>query len=279
MSWLRRLERQLQPYAIPNLTQILVAGQVLVFVVSLVKPEIIEAMWLRPKSVIEGEWWRLLAFPFIPSLSLIFWIFQVIFMLLMGAALDAHWGSLRYNLFFLTGYLSSIALACLLGFFAPDGAVATNEFLYTSIFLAFAYLYPDFEILVLFILPVKVKWLALLTLIGYFITLLAGLATFASGGWLLCAMVLASNLNLLLFFGRDIAQRLRSRNLRMLRRFEQLSQANKVRHVCAVCGATDLSNPEREFRYCTECDGTPAYCDLHLAGHKHRVSISSEQRE
>lgn len=273
MSWLRRLERRLQPFAIPNLTQFLIAGQVAVFFTSLIKPEMQEAMLLKPSAVWEGEWLRLILFPFIPSFSLIFWIFELMLLHLMGNALEATWGRLRYNLFFFIGYFSAIGFAALLGFFAPDDIVAENMFLYGSIFLAFAYLFPDFEMLLFFILPVKVKWLALLMLIGYAVTFLGGLATFQLGGWLICVMILASNLNLLLFFGRDMVQRLQSRNRRMLRRFQDISRAKTARHTCAVCGATDLTNPERDFRYCTQCEGTPAYCDQHLAGHQHREKV------
>jgi ribosomal protein L37AE/L43A len=100
---------------------------------------------------------------------------------------------------------------------------------------------------------------------------LHGLATFTNTGWLTCVLIAAATLNLFVFLGRDIASRIRSRNARMLRRFQEVQQKQVPRHTCCVCGVTNLSNPEREFRYCTQCDGAPAYCDLHLKDHVHRT--------
>jgi membrane associated rhomboid family serine protease len=270
MNWLRRLERRLAPLAIPNLTQFLIAGQVVLFFATWLKPELAELLVLRPKAVVEGEWWRLLTFVFVPSFSLIFWLLEMYFLHLIGTALEGTWGALRYNVFVLISYLATIAVAVCLGGMMPMVFVMPNSWIYGSLFLAFAYLFPEFEILVLFVLPVKMKWLGLLGVIGNVLMFLGGLTTFPQGGWLVCAMILAGNLNLLIFFGRDIVQHMRSGNRRMARRFEQASQANTARHVCIVCGATERTHPDREFRYCPKCAGTPAYCSEHLAGHEHR---------
>jgi hypothetical protein len=194
----------------------------------------------------------------------------------MGTALEQTWGTVRYNSFVLVGYLSSIAFAALLGVFAPEQAVASNAFFYGSIFLAFAYLYPDYELLVMFIIPVKVKWLAVITLIGYVMTIGQGFATFSEGGWLQWVMIVASNLNISLFLGRDIADTLRRRSNRLMRKVESQGRDRTARHTCIICGATDLTHPDREFRYCTQCQGTPAYCDQHLAGHQHLTAVAAE---
>jgi hypothetical protein len=273
MSWLRRLERHFQPLAIPNLTVWLIGGQLIVFFLSFAEPAIYDAMLLAPKKVVEGEWWRLLAFPFIPTFGGILWLFALMFFYTMGSALEMTWGTTRYNLFVLIGYLSSIAFAALVGVFAPEDVVATNAFLYGSIFLAFAYLFPEYELLVFFIIPVKVKWLALLQLFGYLTTIGLGAATFWQGGWLLWVMLFASHLNISLFLGRDIADTLRRRGSRVLRRIEHQQQREGARHTCIACGATDLTHPDRDFRYCPQCQGTPAYCNLHLAGHEHLTMI------
>lgn len=279
MNWLRRLERRLAPFAIPNLTQILIAGQVVVFLLMIAKPDIVALLEMRPSAVLQGEAWRLFTFLFVPgvgdptsTLTILFFIMGMIFLHLMGGALESNWGAVRYNVFILVGYLASIGSAVLAGAVLNGEQVATNLYLYGSIFLAFAYLYPDYQILIFFILPVKVKWIALLTVAAYVLSFLGGLLTFRQGGWLDCVLILSANLNLFLFFGRDMAQRIRSGNRRMARRFEQVSQVNTARHVCIVCGATELTHPDREFRYCTQCEGTPAYCNEHLAGHQHRTA-------
>jgi hypothetical protein len=288
MSWLRRLERKLQPLTIPNLTVILIAGMVAVYLVSVVNPAIGDLLVLRPKLVLEGQVWRLLTFLFIPGIgggldpiSILFFVLYLMFLHLMGSALESTWGTFRYNVFVLISYLASIGASTLVGAVMGDmgaDATATNLFLYESIFLAFAWLFPDFEILLFFFLPVKVKWLGLLTVVVLFFQFLSGLSTFTQGGWLTCVLVLAANLNLSLFLGRDVANHLRRRNARMLRRFVDASQKPAARHTCIVCGATDMSHPEREFRYCTDCQGTPAYCDQHLAGHQHLTTVTSANK-
>lgn len=283
MSWLRRLERQLQPLAIPNLTIVLIVGMTAAYLVSVFNPEIGALMEFRPKAVLQGEIWRLVTFLFIPGIggginpvSLLFFVLYMMFLHLMGSALESTWGTVRYNVFVWISYLSSIFASVLAGAVFGEDAAGTNLFLYESIFLAFAWLFPDFEIMLFFILPVKVKWLALLAVVQLSIQFLAGLATFTSTGWLDCVLILASTVNLSIFLGRDIANHLRNRNQRMLRSFSEANRKPTARHTCIVCGATDLTHPDREFRYCTQCQGTPAYCDQHLAGHQHLTAVATE---
>ena len=41
------------------------------------------------------------------------------------------------------------------------------------------------------------------------------------------------------------------------------------RHKCTVCGRTDVTNPELEFRYCSKCKGYYCYCMDHINNHVH----------
>ena len=281
MSWLRRLERQLQPLAIPNLTVFLIAGMAVAYLISVFNPQIGALMEFRPKAVLKGEIWRLVTFLFTPGIggglnpvSLLLFVMYLMFLHLMGSALESTWGSFHYNVFVWISYLASIGASVLVGAVLGDDAAGTNLFLYESIFLAFAWLFPDFEILLFFILPVKVKWLGLLAVVQMTIQFLSGLAAFSAGGWLDCVLILASTVNISIFLGRDIANHLRYRNKRMLRKFSEATRESAARHTCIACGATDLTHPDREFRYCTECQGTPAYCNEHLAGHQHLTTVA-----
>ena len=131
-----------------------------------------------------------------------------------------------------------------------------------SVFLAFAYLFPDFELLLFFILPVKIKWLALITWIGYFLG-------FAFGSWHTRLIILASIANFLLFFGRDIMLRMRAGRRRMAYQVQKITREDEPFHQCSICGITDVTHPEAEFRYCTECRPTRCFCSDHLDGHEH----------
>jgi len=173
--------------------------------------------------------------------------------------LETAWGAFRYNVYLTVGWLATAAAA-----FAQPDAAASVGFLQGSVFLAFAYLYPDFQLLLFFILPVKMKWLAWLAWLGY-------LAAVALGPVPAKLMALASVCNFALFFWADILARMRSRRRRRASRVEQARRAAAPRHTCVVCGATNLSDPDLSFRYCSKCDGSPCYCEKHLHSHQHRV--------
>ena len=176
---------------------------------------------------------------------------------LMGTALENTWGTFRYNVYLLVGWVATVAVS----FLQPDAA-ASIGFLQGSVFLAFAYLYPDFQLLLFFILPVKVKWLALLQWIGYFYLLLVG-------DGMTQLLVLASVCNFVLFFWHDIFLRMKAGRRRMAHQAEQIRQANTPRHTCVVCGVTNLSDPKMSFRYCSKCAGSPCYCAEHIHAHQH----------
>lgn len=265
MSLLNRLERTFGRLAIANLSLWLVAGQFAMIGFFLLMQFDLSRIMLIPAYVLVGEFWRVFTFLFFPPLadSLIGWVF-VAFALyvfyLMGSALEGYWGAFRYNLFIFTGWL----LTMLLAFLAP-GYAATNAFLAGSVFLAFAFLNPDFEFYLFFILPVKVKWLAWLTWALYALQ-------FATGGWGDRLSVLAATGNFFLFFGRDIAQLARGGRRRMgqqARQFAARDEKPEPRHTCHICGKTDLTHPRLDFRYCSKCAGDECYCSEHIFNHEH----------
>jgi len=259
MSVLDTLERKLRRYAIRNLTLYLVIGQVVFFVLHLSGRFLLDRVVLIPALVLAGEWWRLITFLFIPPLTNpIFAFFAWYLFYLMGGALEGNWGAFRYNLFLFAGYLITVAVSFLMPMYE-----VTNLFLGGSVFLAFAFLYPDFQIYVFFILPVKMKWLALLTWIGY-------AYQFMVGTWSTRLLVLASVSNFLLFFGRDILWKMKSGNRQMTLKAKQLAGKREAFHRCTTCGVTDLSHPSMEFRYCPECGGL-GYCMEHISNHEHTM--------
>lgn len=257
MSLLENLERKLRRYAIRNVTIYLILGQVLFFVFALSGRFILERVVLIPERVLMGEWWRLITFLFIPPVTNpIFAFFAWYLFYLMGSALEGPWGAFRYNLFLLVGYVVTVAVSFIMPLYP-----ATNVFIGGSVFLAFAFLYPDFQLYIFFILPVKIKWLALLTWIGYAYEVLFG-------SWSTRLLVLASVSNFLLFFGNDILWRMKSGKRIMGQQARQLSGIKKAFHTCATCGITDISHPQMEFRYCSDCGGL-GYCKNHIFSHEH----------
>jgi hypothetical protein len=260
MKFLNRLERKFGDYALPNVTVYLIVLQGLTYFLSMANHEYVNLLVLSHDRLFAGEWWRVLTLLFIPQdMNPLFFIFYLMILFMTGQALEAQWGVFRYNAYLLVGYIATVLVVLI-----PD-AVVSNFFLMESIFLAFAWLYPDFEFLLFFFFPVKVKWLALLAWIMY-------LVAFLRGNWATKAEVLAGSLNFALFFHSDLLQWIRTSN----RKFKGNMARERARdekppmHVCAECGITDQTNRTMEFRYCPECTGTPAYCIEHIHNHKHR---------
>ena len=267
---LNRLERKLGWLAIPHLTVYLVAGQTFFFLALLAQPGLGQQMVLIPQQVMAGEVWRLLTFVFIPplienSFFLIFVIFALYLLWLMGEALEQNWGTFRYNAFILVGWLATVASAWI-----QPGVPATNSYLLGSVFLAFAFLYPDFQLMLFFIIPVKVKWLAALTWVLYGIGFLTALT---DSQWSQCMVILAAVANFFLFFWPDLLEKVR-RGGRRLRHeaaaMETRRAAEEPFHRCQVCGRTEQSDPELEFRYCPQCTSAPCYCMDHIHDHDHK---------
>jgi len=263
---LKTIERRYGRLAVPRLTLYLVAGQVAVYLLVLAHVWAIEQLTLIPERVLAGEWWRLATFVFVtPITNAVYAFFGWYLFFLMGSALENRWGALRFNLFLLTGYAATVAAA-----FLTPGATASPAFLGGSVFLAFAFLYPDFVIHLFFILPVRIKWLALIAWLGYG-------ATLTLGSWSSRALALAAVGNFLLFFARDIVALMRLTRRHMARQTRDLAPRREPRHRCVVCGITDVTAPDTDFRYCTQCEPAACFCPDHIRNHEHVGKGSPEQ--
>ncbi|MDX2185734.1 MAG: hypothetical protein SFV32_02280 [Opitutaceae bacterium] len=272
MSWLHRLARAIEPFTIPHLIRYLVIGQGVLLAGGIFGLLDVGRLALLPAAVLAGEWWRVVTFVFVPppvlsEWGLLFAALGLYLIYLYGTALEQIWGTARLNLFVGIGYLLTLGVA-----FLTPNLVASNLFISISLFLAFAYLNPDIELLVFFILPVKIKWIAA-------VTWAMQLAIFIRGDWGDRLAVLASVGNFLLFFSGDIFRRLRGTTASLTPRpnvNEGTPSSKQYRHQCRVCKRTDASNPELDFRYCSKCAGDSCYCSDHLRDHVHVVDPKSE---
>jgi hypothetical protein len=271
MKLLDKLQRRFGRFAVPHVTVGLIACQAAAFFLCLGRPAFSEMIALVPRRVLDGEAWRLFTFVCQPPGLNPLWAFFFWYLFyLMGTVLENTWGAFRYNAYLLIGWLATVAMS----FLQPDSA-ASILFLQGSVFLAFAYLYPDFQLLLFFILPVKVKWLALLQWIGYFFVMLFGSA-------IVQILATAAICNFLLFFGHDIFLRIRAGRWRMAQQVRQIRAARTPRHTCVTCGVNNLTDPTMGFRYCSKCIGTKCYCETHLRMHEHVTAESepeSDERE
>lgn len=260
MNLLDKLEAKLGRFAIRHLMAYVAAGQAMFWMWSIVKPEAVSLITFSPGLIGQGQAWRVLSWVFLPPEGGPIWAFFGIYMnWWMGGALEQAWGEFRFNLFYLCG----IALNIALGFSLPWAPI-TPYYLNLSLFFAFATLFPNLELLLFFILPVKVKWLAFIAA-GFLVWGLVG-APIDAAMPLFVALA-----NYLLFFapmgwralraGRQAAE---GRAI-LQHAEEEVRKAPEKR--CHVCGAgTDKA--DIRLCLCPECgpDGR-FHCTEHLADH------------
>lgn len=279
MNWLDKLERKLGRFAIPNLTVYLLVGYVIGFGIVNLMRDMVGYLTLEPALILRGQVWRLISWVLIPPTdNLISLVFLVLLYYSLGTALERTWGSFRYNVYIFSGLLFTVlAVFGLYAFYyfrygvevplSAVGLIGTN-YITMSIFLAFAVIYPDMEVMLYFILPIKMKWMALVYV------MLAGY-DFINGGIGIRVAIGASLLNFVIFF-------LSTRNYKRFGPREQARKAkfkkqssphmtytNGAHHRCAVCGRTELDDPCLEFRFCSKCNGNYEYCQDHLFTHEH----------
>ncbi len=259
LKWLNKLERNYGRYAISGLMKYIVAANLAVFLLEVINPGLEANLMLIPQAVMAGQVWRLITFILIPPATSAFWIlFTLYFYYIIGMGLEQAWGSFKFNIYYLVGMIATIIVSLI------GGSPATGVFINLTLFLAFASIYPNHEVLLFFILPVKVKYLGILNAV-----LLA--QQFIMGGVGIKLMILASLANYFIFFGKDFIELFKTKKKvkRNKEKFKVIEMKDYVRHRCTVCGITERDDPNMEFRYCSKCSGHKEYCMNHLKNHEH----------
>ncbi|KEH99017.1 rhomboid family intramembrane serine protease [Clostridium massiliodielmoense] len=265
MNWLNNLERKFGKFAIKNLMFYIVTINFLIFILMYMLPNgflvLIYKLTLIPSLVLKGELWRVVTYIFVPPNLSIFWgIFALYFYYIVGVSLEHEWGSFKFNIYYLLGMLGTTIASFISN--APVSAVYLN----LSLFLAFARLYPDYELLLFFLIPVKVKFLAILD-IAYVLYSVV----FYPLPYKLAAII--SVINYLVFFGKNSITATNNKGKNYIRRKNFKNKMNNTQtiHRCTICGITEKDDPEMEFRYCSKCTGDYEYCMNHLKNHEHII--------
>ncbi len=275
MNWLNKLERKFGRYAIHNLTLYLIGGYIIGFGVYMFVPNLLNLLTLEPAYILHGQIWRIVTWVLIPpSGNILTTVIMMLFYYSLGTALERTWGTFRYNVYIFSGIIFTVLGAFILYLIVGVEAVGYGMFFSTyyinmSIFLAFAVSYPDMEVLLYFILPIKMKWMALVyaALIIY---------DLMRGNLFTRIAIIASLLNFIVFFlsSRNMKpympkEQMRKRKFRQEQERPHMTYAGGARHRCAVCGRTELDDPNLEFRFCSKCNGNYEYCQDHLFTHEH----------
>ena len=277
-NFLNKLERKIGKFAISNISLYLIIGYVIGYILRLTGS--IDFLNLNPYLILQGQVWRIFTWILMPPSSLsLFTVIMLFFYYSIGTSLERTWGTFRYNVYLFSGMLFTIlgafALYSVYVFIGGNPAPIVGEFVSAafstyyvnlSIFLAFAACYPDMRVLLYFIIPIKIKWMAYLD-----IAILA--ISFFMGNMAIKVAIITSLLNFMLFFlgTRNFKKISPSEIHRKSEYKKQTKEAVKIhKHKCAICGRTEDDGDNLEFRFCSKCNGNYEYCQDHLFTHIHK---------
>lgn len=261
MRFLDSLEHKYGKHIPENLTYYLLIGQIVSYLLVYTFPHYRMMFPLIGALVYAGEWWRLILFVFTPTSDSLIWVAFTWYMFyFFGTGLEQRWGSFRYLVYLAIAYLGLILCAVLF----PEQTI-TGGSLFISVFLAFAFLYPDLKLMIFFILPIKVKWLGILGWIGICSTIFLGPVPIK-------VVTLVSVSNFLLFFRQELFGMVRAiqPQLKPLRNTLTVREEKGAKNVCAVCKKYEMDYLDMDFRYCTDCNPITCYCADHLENHRHK---------
>ena len=165
MNWLNKLERKFGRYAVHNLTTYLIGTYIIGYAIRLFIPDMMIWLYLQPGAILHGQIWRIVSWILVPPQGS---LLEIVIMLMLyyslGTTLERTWGAFRYNVYIFSGILFTVLGAFVLYILYGSGADFLGGYFSTyyinlSIFLAFAASYPDMELLLYFILPIKIKWM------------------------------------------------------------------------------------------------------------------------
>ncbi len=257
-------------FGIPNLMRYLTIANVLFWVINLIsRGPFLSYLYFNPGLIVQGQIWRLVSFLFVPPSTGVLALLVFYFYYWIGSTLEAQWGTGQFTIYFFTGVLLTVLYGFLIYFLMGASIPLDSTYIYLSMFFSFAVLFPDMQVLFMFLIPVKMKYLALVDAAFF---LYAVLTT----QYPLNLLPLVALLNFLIFCGselRGVMPRRQSRSTvnfkRESARIRREQEAKLYTHKCAVCGRTDVDHPELEFRYCSRCAGYHCFCSEHINNHIH----------
>ncbi len=261
-------------FGIPNLMLYIVVVSLAVWLLSIMDSSktLLTYFSFSPELICKGQVWRLITFIFIPQDMSMWALLFFYFYYWIGSTLEREWGTPRFNIFIFSGVILTVIYGMLIYFITGSSANIGTYYIYLSMFFSFATLYPDMQVLFMFIIPIKIKWLAYIDAAFFVFAMLTTRFPFN-------LLPLIAILNYLIFFGADLISSLSRNRVRYNKttvNFNREKQKIKYEqrqknytHKCCVCGRTDTDYPNLEFRYCSKCAGYHCFCQDHINNHVH----------
>ena len=256
-------------FGIPNLMRYLTIANVVFWVMNMINRPFLSYMLFNPALIQRGQVWRLVSFLFVPPSTGVLALLVFYFYYWIGSTLEKQWGTGQFTIYFFTGVVLTVLYGFVIYWITGMAVTLDSSYLYLSMFFSFAALFPDMQVLFLFFIPVKMKYLAIVDAAFFLYAMVT--TPFPAN-----LVPLVAILNFLIFCGGELRAMLPRRPGKTTINFKKESarirreQADKLyTHKCAVCGRTDTDYPELEFRYCSRCAGYHCFCSDHINNHIH----------
>ena len=262
--------------SIPGLMRFIVGANAIVYILSLFDQSgvLLYFLCMDAGAVLHGELWRLVTYVLIPTNSGIWLIISLVFYYWLGESLERLWGSAKFTFYYVSGVLLT-ALAAILAYLI-DGAsypILGAGYVNTALFMAYALTYPEAMVRIYFIIPIKMKWLAILEAVLYVVQVVR---CALMGWWGMALLPVVAMPNLAVYFSPDFHRtadhfraRTRPEAVQFRRAVKDQQRQKGYNHKCTVCGRTDTDYPGLQFRYCSKCVGYHCYCEDHIFNHTH----------
>lgn len=264
---------------IPYLMRYIVAANAAIYIITMFDRSglLLQTLAMDASALLHGQLWRIITFIFIPTgSSPISVMLSLFFYFWLGESMERIWGSTKFTVYYVGGMLLNV-LASLLALLLDGFAVPLYGAGYVNAALFFAYTltYPETIVRLFYIIPIKMKWLAIVEAVLYALSVLRGVRM---GLWGVALTPIVSMLNLFIFFSPNFFRkadqfqaRHRSEAIQFRKAVKEQKRQKGYNHKCEVCGRTDAEFPSLQFRYCSKCSGYHCFCEDHIFNHVHHT--------
>ena len=191
-----KFEKKFGKYAIRNISLILIMCYAVGYVIQLISPQFLHMLTLDPYQILHGQIWRIFTWIVVPPDSLDILTFLMLYVYYsIGNSLEYVWGTYQYNLYLFMGmFFTVIASFVTMGLcyvMFGDALAASGQaeqifmlgstffstyYINMSILLAYAATFPSAQMLFMFLIPIRMKWLGIAYAVILVVQLVSGTA-------------------------------------------------------------------------------------------------------
>lgn len=257
-------------FGIKNLMMYISIANVAFWILGAINRPFLSYLSFDAAAILHGQLWRLVTFMLYPPSTGLLAFIAFYFYYWVGSTLEQYWGSGQFTIYFFSGVILTILYGFIIYFITGMSVRLDSQYIYLSMFFSFAALFPDMQVLFLYIIPIKMKYLAIVDAVFFALAVI-------TNPFPVNLLPIVAVLNFFIFCGGDLLYHIRparaSRSTvnfrKESRRIRREQQSKLYTHKCAVCGRTDADYPDLEFRYCSRCQGYHCFCIDHINNHIH----------